>query len=70
MILFSTVSLGQKKEILMADSLYDDLQFSDAAASYEKAIQKIRDISPEKLYATFMLAECYMIMNNPDLAEP
>jgi peptidoglycan-associated lipoprotein len=61
---------GQNKEIRMADSAFITLQYNTAAEYYEKAIKKFKEPSPEKQYATYRLAECYRIMNEPDLAMP
>ncbi len=67
--IFSSAT-GQNKEIRMADSAFITLQYNTAADYYEKAIKKFKEASPEKQYATFRLAECYRIMNEPDLAMP
>jgi peptidoglycan-associated lipoprotein len=61
---------GQNKEIKMADSAFITLQYNTAAENYQRAIKKYRETTPEKQYATFRLAECYRIMNQPDLAMP
>ena len=70
MILFSVQGFSQKKEMELANSEFIDLQFNAAAETYQKVIQKIKEETPEKQYATFMVAECYRMMNDPDQAEP
>lgn len=67
--IFSSAT-GQNKEIRMADSAFITLQYNTAADYYKKAIKKFKEASPEKQYATYRLAECYRIMNEPDLAMP
>jgi len=70
MIFFNETGFSQKKEMALAHSEFIDLQFNAAAETYQNAIRKIKEDSPEKQYSTFMLAECYRMMNDPDRAEP
>lgn len=70
MIFISMAGFTQQKEMEMAQSEYNDLQFNNAADYYLKAISKMKQDSPDRQYSTFMLAECYRMMNDPDMAEP
>lgn len=70
MLMFSKAGFSQKKEIELGNSQFNELQFNNAAEYFQKAIHKISEDTPEKQYATFMLAECYRMMNKTDLAEP
>lgn len=71
MMIFSTSAFPQKKEMEMANSEFDALQYNTAAEIYQKVLLKIKpENSPWKQEATFKLAECYRLMNNPDKAEP
>jgi peptidoglycan-associated lipoprotein len=70
MLIFSKAGFSQKKEIEMGNSEFNDLQYNNAAEYFQKALHKITEDAPEKQYATFMLAECYRMMNNTGLAEP
>jgi peptidoglycan-associated lipoprotein len=69
-LIFRTAGFSQKKEIELANSAYNELQYNAASEYYLKAIKKIKENTPEKQQATFMLAECYRMMNKTDLAEP
>jgi peptidoglycan-associated lipoprotein len=66
----SFAASAQNKEIRMADSAFTTLQYNTAADYYQRAIKKFKETTPEKQYSTFMLAECYRIMNEPDRAIP
>ena len=71
MMIFSTAGFSQKKEMALAHSEFIELQYNTAAETYQKALQKIKEEDTlQKQYATFMLAECYRLMNEPDKAEP
>jgi peptidoglycan-associated lipoprotein len=70
LIVFSNPGLSQKKEIETGQTEFNDLQYHNAAKYFQKAILKIKDDTPEKQYATYMLAECYRIMNQIKKAEP
>lgn len=69
-MLSANTGYAQKKEQYIADSLFRDLQFNIAAENYDKALRKMKGLTPEKLHCTYNLAECYRLMNDPDLAEP
>jgi len=63
-------AFSQVKELRQANADYHDLQFSKAAAEYQKAIDQCsEEDSLQKQHATFMLGECYRMMNDPDRAE-
>lgn len=70
LILAGSAGFAQKKEMAAADSLFRNLQYNNAAENYEKAIKKIKEITADRQFCTFRLAECYRMMNDPDLAEP
>ncbi len=74
LLLLLTVSgqaiFSQKKDMQVAQSEFDDLQFNKAAEYYQKIIRQIKEDTPEKQYSTYMLAECYRMMNKSDKAEP
>jgi len=70
MMLSCVEGLGQKKELELGYSEFSSLQYYSASQYYEKALAKMTGDSPEKLYATFMLAECYRMMNDLAEAEP
>lgn len=70
LILAGNAGFAQKKEMAAADSLFRDLQFNSAAENYEKAVKKMKETSAEKQFCIFRIAECYRMMNDPDLAEP
>jgi peptidoglycan-associated lipoprotein len=61
---------GQNKDIKMADSAFTILQYNTAAEYYLRAIKKFKETTPDKQYATYRLAECHRIMNEPDQAMP
>jgi peptidoglycan-associated lipoprotein len=63
-------SMAQQKDIRMADSAFQTLQYYSAADYYQRAINKFKENTAEKQYSMFMLAECYRIMNDPDQALP
>lgn len=70
-IVFSVIAgiaIGQQADMRDAYKAMNDLQFTKAAELYKKAITKMEEEAPQKRYATFMLAECYRYMNNPDQA--
>ena len=69
-IFISKAGLPQKKEMELAHSEFIDLQYNAAADYYQKVIGKIKEDTPERQYSTFMLAECYRMMNDPDAAAP
>jgi len=64
------IAYSQTKDMKMADSAYITLQYNTAAEYYIKALRKYKEDTPDKHYCTFMLAECYRIMNEPDEAMP
>ena len=64
-----TVS-AQKKELELGKSEFEAMQYFNAAGYFQKAIGKLPGLSYEKKYATYMLAECYRMMNDPAQAEP
>jgi peptidoglycan-associated lipoprotein len=69
MMVFSTSVFSQKKEIEKADSEFNDLQYNAAVEIYKNALAKFKDENVMmKQEATFKLAECYRLMNNPDKA--
>lgn len=68
-IIFITKGFGQAKDLRQANADFNDLQFSKAATEYLQALEKITDDTLQKQHATFMLAECYRMMNDPDKAE-
>jgi peptidoglycan-associated lipoprotein len=70
MIVFAGSAFSQKKEIELGHSEFNALQYYNAAKYFQKAILKITGETQEKQYATFMLAECYWMMNEPAEAEP
>jgi len=70
-MIFSTSAFTQKKEMEIANSEFDALQYNAAAEIYKKALSKCKEgDDPLKQEATFKLAECYRLMNDPDKAEP
>ena len=70
-MIFSTSAFTQKKEMEIANSEFDALQYNAAADIYKKALSKCKEgDDPLKQEATFKLAECYRLMNDPDKAEP
>lgn len=66
---YSYPGFGQAKELRQANADFNDLQYSKAAGEYLKALDKITDDSLQRQHALFMLAECYLMMNDPDRAE-
>ncbi len=65
-----TAGFSQRKEMALAHSEFIDLQYHAASGLYQEAIRKMKEDSPDKQYSTFMLGECYRLMNDPDMAEP
>lgn len=61
---------SQKREIEMGQAEFNDLQFNSAAGYFQKALLKAPENSNDSYFATFMLAESYRKMNDPDQAEP
>ncbi len=61
---------SQKRELSKANSEFDKLQYHSAIEYYKKAIKKIGEDTHQKRAATFKIAECYRLMNDPDKAEP
>jgi peptidoglycan-associated lipoprotein len=73
LLFMMSISLGsyaQNKEMKMADSAFITLQYNTAADLYQRALRKYKGDSSEKQYCTYMLAESYRIMNEPDKALP
>jgi peptidoglycan-associated lipoprotein len=71
MMIFSISAFAQKKEMGMADSEFDALQYNSAAGFYQQALAKFKEEDIlQKQDATFKLAECYRLMNDPGRAEP
>jgi peptidoglycan-associated lipoprotein len=68
--LLAASSYGQKKEMELGQSEYNSLQYYNAAKYFQKAMMKFTEDTPDKQYATFMLAECYWMMNETEEAEP
>jgi peptidoglycan-associated lipoprotein len=72
MLIFLTCQAGiaQQKEMREAFSEYNSLQFNTAAEKYLDAISKMKeDDLAQRNFATFMLAECYRMMNDYEMAE-
>jgi peptidoglycan-associated lipoprotein len=69
MILLCGTADAQHKEMKQALADFSDLQYFKAAENYQKALDKIEDDQLMKDHATFMLGECYRMMNDPDRAE-
>jgi peptidoglycan-associated lipoprotein len=66
----SHLGWSQAKELKEAYQDFGDLQYSTAAVKYQEAIDKITDEDQaQKNFATYMLAECYRMMNDYDRAE-
>jgi peptidoglycan-associated lipoprotein len=70
MIISCLTGFSQKKEMELAHAEFIDLQYNAAVDYYQKAIAKIKEDTPERKYSTFMLGECYRMMNDPDGAYP
>ncbi len=70
MIVLSIQAFAQKKEMELGQSEFDALQYYNASKYFQKALIKYTENTPEKQYVTFMLAECYWMMNDPFGAEP
>jgi peptidoglycan-associated lipoprotein len=70
LIVFSIPALSQKKELELGQSDFNALQYFNAAINFQKALYKLEEGSPEQQYASFMLAECYWMMNDAEQAEP
>ena len=69
MIFVTSSSFSQKKEIEQGQSEFNALQYYNASKYFQKALLKFTEVTPEKQYATFMLAECYWMMNDAAKAE-
>jgi len=72
MLIFLACQAGtaQQKEMREAFSEYNSLQFNTAAEKYLDAISKMKeDDLAQRNFATFMLAECYRMMNDHEMAE-
>jgi peptidoglycan-associated lipoprotein len=71
MMILSASAFSQKKELEKANAEFNSLQYNSAAEIYQKALAKpgAEDLQL-KQEATFKLAECYRLMNDPDKAEP
>jgi peptidoglycan-associated lipoprotein len=71
MLISGTSAFPQKKEMEIADSQFNALQYNAAAGFYQEALAKFKeqDVVLQQ-DATFKLAECYRLMNDPDQAEP
>lgn len=66
MMIFSTSAFPQKKEMEMADSEFNALQYNAASEFYQQALAKFKEEDIlQKQDATFKLAECYRLMNDP-----
>ncbi len=69
-IILGNAGFSQQKEMKKAYAEYNDLQYNLAAEYYQKALNKTKKDSQQKHLATYMLAECYRMMNDPDRAQP
>ena len=59
------ISYSQNSSTKIADKLFEDFNFSEAANSYQKIIKK----DPNNLHAKIRIADCYRLMNNSQMAE-
>jgi len=70
LIILSKSSYSQKKEMDLGLAEFDALQYHNASGYFRKALLKFTETGPDQQYATFMLAECYWMMNDAGNAEP
>ena len=70
LFIFSLPVLSQEKEMREAYKDFNDLQFHTAVAKYLQALDKLKEEEyQQRNYATYMIAECYRMMNDYEQAE-
>ncbi len=70
LIILSGPAFGQKKEMELGRTEFDALQYHNASRYFQKALLKFTEPNQDQQYVTFMLAECYWMMNDGENAEP
>ena len=59
------IGYAQNNSTKLADKMYEEFDFSNAAKAYEKVIKK----DATNLHAKQKIADCYRLLNNSQMAE-